>query len=249
MKTEMIMLFVNSNKNKILTCSTIFFFYCLASYLNNPVLGLNAGLAGDIALGFIISILSTIMIYGVRNYNQNSLLSAILTGGLITIIGMGVYGLLNNTLELTLSTKRDEIDDKIDIVALDISLSKPQYTRTKILDVEVIAYKKTQTSDDFKIDKNYRFISFLTKELQDLTTEFKVDGEDKLIVTEKSTKLVLVPGDKVSYELPIVVSKKEVVRFDVAILGQQVILGIPIRWSRPQWSSSVISFHAEDTKD
>lgn len=46
--------------------------------------------------------------------------------------------------------------------------------------------------------------------------------------------IILVPGDKLSYGLPIAVKSSEVVRFDVTILGQQVILGIPIRWSRPQ---------------
>ena len=264
---------INKNlfiKEKIKCKKTIFFTlfvaYCILSYVSSPVDNiLDVGVIGDTLFGLIISAALYFIIIGIINYKTNSLNSALLAGGIITIAGMGVYGLLNNTLELNLSTRRDKIDSDHDIVVIIIGLNKPQYTRTRILDTKIDLYRKSSenSSTDLLATKNKDSIDTtndknITSAINRLTKEFTIRNDRLTNQKANETEslfgfnpggVVLVPGDKVSYELPIVVCNDEIVRFDIAILGQQVIFGFPIRWSKPQWTSSVVSFHTEKNED
>lgn len=235
--------------------SIIFFicliFYTLISILNNPVSWDDWGWPEiyDFFIGIVTSVTLSYIAIGILNTTHGEMTKTILTGGLITVIAMGVYGLLNNTLELSLTTKREKINCDHDIVILNIGMIKPQYTRTRLLNLKVDIYKQKSEEQEFKLDATKKIDSnYFNAEFGSLITEFKINAQNEL-TDAREKKIVLVPGDKVSYELPMVVNKNEIIRFDVAVLGQQVILGIPIRWSRPQWTSSVVSFHTEKSKD
>jgi hypothetical protein len=242
---------LEKHKTKIFIFIFFISSYAVLSIINNPVSFNDWGVPElfDSIIGIIISIIFCYITIGVFKTTHSELSKTILTGGLITAVAMGFYGLLNNTLEISLSTKREKINCEKDVIVMNIGMAKPQYTRTRLLSLKVDIYKQNPEESIFKLDETKKIdSSYFNNEFEKLITEFKINAQNEL-TGDRENKIVLVPGDKVSYELPMVANKNEVVRFDVAILGQQVILGIPIRWSRPQWTSSVVSFHTEKNKD
>lgn len=215
--------------------------YISISWLNRRP-SRDIGCIGDILFGGIISFLLACLSIGVIDYKKDTLPSVIMVGGLLTIIGMGVYGLLNNALEINLSTKRHSKNNSLyDFVSLNIGLSKPKYTRVRILSIKICLDG---------IQNNHKRIArenILNDKINLLARELMINPDNYSLLTLKPDGGVfLVPGDKVSYDLPAIdIESSEIILFNVAILCQQVILGIPIRWSRPQWTSSVVSFPLE----
>jgi hypothetical protein len=132
----------------------IFVLYLITSYLNNTPKKMDWVVLGDVILGMVASVFLAALIRAVMNFQQDGLSSVLLSGGVLTILGMGIYGLLNNALELKLFTQRNQPDktQDIDIVVLTIGLVKPKFTRVKMLDVSIEAHISTLSNSTETLD-------------------------------------------------------------------------------------------------